>query len=96
VFRRVGVPDAVWTANVRWLSGYRASRCHRPGVAARLVEVFAEPASLFAGVQTVGPPIGVLPVAYHLLWRHILVADLRSALLGPATLVRLGGRSEGA
>jgi hypothetical protein len=89
VFRRVGVPDAVWTANVRWLSGYRAPRCDRPEVAARLVEAFARPAPLFAGVQAVGPPIGVLPVAYHLLWRHVLVADLRAGLLGPATPVRL-------
>jgi hypothetical protein len=95
VFRRVGVPDAVWTANVRWLSGYRAPRCHRPATAARLVEVFAEPTPLFAGVATVGSPIAVLPVAYHLLWHHILVAELRSALLNRATLVGLGGPSEG-
>jgi hypothetical protein len=32
----------------------------------------------------------VLPVAYHLMWRHVLAADLRSALLGPATLVGPG------
>jgi hypothetical protein len=70
------MPEAVWTANVRRLSGYRAPRCHRPEVAARLVEAFAEPTTLFVGVQVVGPPIGVQPVAYHLLWRHVLVADL--------------------
>jgi hypothetical protein len=91
-FRRVGMSDAVWVANVRWLAGYRTPRCHRPGVAARLVEVFATPTPLFAGVGEVGAPIAVLPVAYHLLWRHVLVADLRSALLGPTTVVGVGER----
>jgi hypothetical protein len=92
VFRRVGVPDAVWTANVRWLAGYRAPRCRRPDVAARLAAVFATPAPLFAGVEEAGPLIAVLPVAYHLLWRHVLVADLRSALLGRAAIVGVGAR----
>lgn len=93
-FRRVGVPAAVRTANVRWLAGYRAPRCHRPEVAARLARVFAEPAPLFAGAEVAGPPVAVLPVAYCLLWRHVLVADLRSALLCPATVVRLGEPGE--
>ena len=92
VFRRVGVPDAVWTANVRWRAGYRAPRCHRPDVAARPAAVFATPTPLFVGVEEVGPPIAVLPVAYHLLWRHVLVADLRSALLGRTTIVGVGAR----
>ena len=95
MFRRVGVPDAVWTANVRWLAGYRAPRCHRPEVAARLVAVFATPTPLFVGVEEVGPPIAVLPMAYHLLWRHVLVADLRTALLGPSTTVVGVGACEG-
>ena len=29
-FARVGAPEAVLTANVRWLAGYRHPRVHRP------------------------------------------------------------------
>ncbi|MFJ8828108.1 TnsA-like heteromeric transposase endonuclease subunit [Streptomyces sp. NPDC102467] len=42
-FRRVGVPDPVFMANVRWLAGYRHSRIHRAEVGRRLTEVFTAP-----------------------------------------------------
>ena len=28
------------------------------------------------GAEAVGDPLGTLPVLYHLMWRHWLVADL--------------------
>jgi hypothetical protein len=91
-FRRVGVPEAVLVANVRWLARYRHPRCAgRPEVARRLVEVFARPAPLFAGAAEVGDRLAVLPVLYHLMWRQVLAADLAGGLLGPATPVGPGG-----
>ena len=86
-FRRVGLLDPVFVANLRWLGGYRHPRCLRGDVAGRLAEVFAEPTPLFAGARTVGDRLGVLPSLFHLMWRQVLVADLRSAPLGPRTLV---------
>jgi hypothetical protein len=41
-FRRVGALEAVFAANVRWLSRYRHRRCgRREDLAGRLLEVFA-------------------------------------------------------
>jgi hypothetical protein len=42
-----------------------------------------------AGAETAGDPMAVLPVLFHLLWRHELTADL-SVPLGPGTLVSPG------
>ncbi|WP_349307921.1 MULTISPECIES: TnsA-like heteromeric transposase endonuclease subunit [unclassified Streptomyces] len=94
-FTRVGAPDEVLMANVRWLAGYRHPRVHRPEVAARLVEVFADGASLLAGARSVGDQIAVLPVLFHLLWRRVLTVDLDAGLLSAATRVRLGEVREG-
>ncbi|MEU2131069.1 TnsA-like heteromeric transposase endonuclease subunit [Streptomyces sp. NPDC018352] len=80
-FTRVGVPDAVLMANVRWLAGYRHPRVHRAGVAARLMTVFAEGGGLLDGARRVGDPVAVLPVLFHLLWRQALTADLGAGLL---------------
>ncbi len=88
-YQLVGAADQVVTANVRWLAGYRHPRYHRGEPAAGLRRVFAAPAALMAGAEAAGDPIAVLPVLFHLLWRHELVADL-SAPLGPFTLVSAG------
>jgi hypothetical protein len=88
-FRRTGGPSPVLAANVRWLAGYRHPRCHRPEVAAALLEQFAEPTPLFAGAAAVGDRLVVLPVCYHLLWRQVLTTDLTAAPLSPSSLVRL-------
>ena len=87
-FRRTGGPPAVLAADVRWLAGYRHPRCRRTGVARELLRVFGEPAPLLAGAREAGDPIAVLPVLYHLLWRHDLDTDLAGAVLGPRSLVR--------
>jgi hypothetical protein len=44
---------------------------------------------LFAGAVAVGDRLAVLPVLYHLLWRHVLATDLASAPLAPRNLVCL-------
>jgi hypothetical protein len=85
-YRLVGAPDAITTANVRWLSGYRHPRHDRPVLAAALREVFATPGPLLAGAQAAGDPIAVLPVLFHLLWRHDLAVDV-SVPLGPSSAV---------
>lgn len=86
-FRRTGGPPTVLAANVRWLAGYRHPRCLRADVAEELLQVFGQPAPLFFGARQVGDPIAVLPVLYHLLWRHNLHAELAAAVLGPRSLV---------
>lgn len=97
-FRRVGALGAVLCANVRWLSRYRHPRCgRREDLAAVLLDVFAQPEPLLAGVEKVGDRLVVLPVLYHLMWRRLLAADLASALLGPSSVVwcTIGGCGEG-
>lgn len=88
-FRHIGDLDRPYRVNLRWLARYRHRRCHRESLADRLREVFAEPLRLLAGVEQVGDRLAVLPVLYHLLWRHELVADLTAAPLGACTVVRL-------
>jgi hypothetical protein len=87
-FRRVGAMPAVRTANLRWLAGYRHTRCLHPGRAADLRRVFRESVPLLEGARRVGDPIAVLPTLFHLLWRHVLETDLDSAPLSASSLVR--------
>jgi hypothetical protein len=92
-FRRVGTLDPVFATNLRWLSRYRHPRCgRREDVAARLLGVFAEPTPLFVGAEQVGDRIMVLPVLYHLLWRHALSVDLHAGLLSASSVVRAARR----
>jgi hypothetical protein len=90
-YRRVGGLDPVLAANVRWLAGYRHPRCLRSDVAARLREVFAEPAGLLAGARAAGDPVVVLPVLFHLLWCHVLAADLAGSRLGASSVTVVPG-----
>ncbi|GGX17785.1 TnsA-like heteromeric transposase endonuclease subunit [Streptomyces noursei] len=75
-FRLVGAPDQIVVANVRWLAGYRHPRHHVVPVGSVLLEVFAEPRPLLDGAFSAGDPIAVLPVLFHLLWRHELAIDM--------------------
>ena len=86
-FHHTGGPPMVLAANMRWLSGYRHPRCHRPQIADALLERFAEPMPLLPGAEMVGDRLTVLPVLYHLLWRHALVTDVSAAPLSPSSLV---------
>jgi len=70
-FRRTGGPPMVLAANVRWLAGYRHSRCGCEAIAAELLQVFNKPMPLLTGSREIGDPIAVLPVLYHLLWCHV-------------------------
>lgn len=79
-YRLVGTPDTVQVRNLRWLAGYRHPRHHVAPAAARLVEVFTRRGPLLDGAQTVGDPLAVLPVLFHLLWRQVLRADLSTPL----------------
>lgn len=92
-FERVGTPEPVLLANVRWLSRYRHPRCLHPAAADRLREVFATPGPLLPGADAAGDRLATLPALFHLLWRQELVAeDLPVELLGPRTVVGLIGR----
>ena len=91
-YRLVGAVGPVLVANVRWLSGYRHPRHDVGDVAARLGEVFSKPVSLMAGAEAAGDPIRVLPVLFHLLWRHRLVADLTVPLNQASVVVSAGAR----
>ena len=88
-FRRAGALDAVRAANLRWLAGYRHPRCLDTGRADALLRTFSEPLPLLDGAMRVGDPIAVLPTLYHLLWTHVLVADLDSAPLAASSVVEV-------
>ncbi|MGW2639729.1 TnsA-like heteromeric transposase endonuclease subunit [Streptomyces sp. NPDC001348] len=89
-FDRVGVPEAVLLANVRWLSRYRHPRCLNGPVAARIREVFATPGPLMAGAVSAGDRLTTLPVLFHLLWlQHLTVEAMATELMGPRMIVRL-------
>lgn len=93
-FRRTAGPEPIMRANLRWLAGYRHRRCDEQGVRGRLVAQFAEPQPMMAGALAAGDPITVLPVLFHLLWRHQLIADLQTSVLGTASLVSLAEEGE--
>jgi hypothetical protein len=92
-YRLVGAADPVLVRNVRWLAGYRHPRYSSPGSSEPSLEAhlaaFASPAPLMATAESVGDPIAVLPVLYHLLWRGELVTDL-SVPLHEASMVTRG------
>ncbi|MFD3659293.1 TnsA-like heteromeric transposase endonuclease subunit [Streptomyces sp. NPDC058659] len=85
-FRLVGMPDPIVVGNVRRLAGYRHPRHRLEHVDSTLLNVFAEPRPLIDGADLAGDPIAVLPVLFHLLWRHELAVDL-SVPLHAASLV---------
>lgn len=87
-FRRVGAMDAIRTANLRWLAGYRHPRCLHAGRATDLRRVFQDSVPLLEGARQVGDPIAVLPTLFHLLWAHVLETDLDSVALSGSSMVR--------
>ncbi|MFF3459784.1 TnsA-like heteromeric transposase endonuclease subunit [Streptomyces sp. NPDC002730] len=95
-FERVGMPEAVLLANVRWLSRYRHPRCLHGPVADRLRATLPAPVPLMVGADAAGDRLETLPALFHLLRLQEVAAEgLSVALLGPSTIVRLadgGGR----
>lgn len=89
-YELVGSPDPILMMNVRWLSGYRHPRHYLPDVAGALEAVFVAPTTLMAGAESAGDPIAVLPVLFHLLWRHRLHANLSAPLSPDTTVVSVG------
>ena len=90
-YRRVGVPDAVLAANVRWLSGFRHRRCGNALAGRELVRrVAAGPVTVADLAGCAGDRLAVLPVLYHLLWRGVLAGDLTAAPLSGRTVIRAG------
>ncbi|MFF4733960.1 TnsA-like heteromeric transposase endonuclease subunit [Streptomyces mirabilis] len=93
-FERVGTPEAVLLANVRWLSRYRHPRCLHSPAADRLREVFARPGPLLPGADAAGDRLATLPALFHLLWlQELAIEDLSVELMGPRTVVGLTGGS---
>ena len=90
-YRRVGAVDPMMAANVRWLAGYRHPRCYHGERADALRCVFTSGRPFGDGVAEVGDPIGVRPVAFHLLWAGALNVDLGRRLTD-ASVVTTSGR----
>jgi hypothetical protein len=81
-YERLGDVDAVFTANVRWLSGYRHPRCLDGRVREALLgAVGAEDCTVESLARAVGQPVVVLPTLFHLLWSGELHAELRASRL---------------
>src|SRR6266545_3433776 len=85
-YRLVGAVNVIATANLRWLAGYRHPRHGMAGLTEALRVAFPGPTPLMSGAEAVGDPIAVLPVLFHLLWRHELVTDLSVPLHPDATV----------
>lgn len=88
-FRQVGAMEAVRTANLRWLAGYRHPRCMDAARADSLRQAFREPLQLLEGARRVGDPIAVLPTLYHLLWTHVLAVGLDATPLSASSVVEV-------
>jgi hypothetical protein len=86
-FRRIGEMSRVLASNMRWLAGYRHPRCLHAGRSTDLQRVFRNPMPLLKGVWLVADPIAVLPTLFHLMWMHVLEADLGSAPLSGSSVV---------
>jgi hypothetical protein len=94
-FTRIGVPDPVRTTNVAWLSRCRRRRCGSPDVARLLLEAFAQSAPLMTGAAAAGDPMAVPPVLFHLMWQHVLPADLDTRLTSGTLLTAVGSLAPG-
>lgn len=88
-YERLGEIDPVFTANVRWLSGYRHRRCLDGRIRdALLSAASAEGSTVGSLAGEVGEPVVVLPTLFHLLWSGELHADLRASRLSLSSPIR--------
>lgn len=84
-YRRVGTPEPMLAANLRWLAGYRHPRCRDAPTALRLQAVLHRPMPLEQAVELAGDRLRVLPTLFHLMWAQDVHADLTSSLLAGTT-----------
>lgn len=92
LYKRVGELPRVYMANLRWLSGYRHSRCLVASTAASITEFLnAAPVPRTIGqvASAVGDPVIVYPTLFHLMWRGTVTAELHEAPLGPHSTLRI-------
>ena len=90
-YQRLGTPASVLAENVRWLAGYRHTRCARPDLRGWAVELAAQPIGLGDLARALGDPVVTLPSLFHLLWTHDLRAELDSTRLSLNAVVRADG-----
>lgn len=69
-------PDPTLTANLRWLAGYRHTRCRHDDVAAAALDLAESPHPLMTLAALLGDPLATLPVIFHLLWTSELRTNL--------------------
>ncbi|MFB4427070.1 TnsA-like heteromeric transposase endonuclease subunit [Streptomyces sp. QL37] len=87
-------PQPTALANMEWVSRYRHPRNADRDVEQALLAAFAVPRELMEGVSASGVPrLLALPRLYHLVWCRRLALDW-SVALGPASVVRTGGRAK--
>jgi hypothetical protein len=88
-YQRLGDISPVFSANVRWLSGYRHPRCRKEDVAELLLDaVTSHDQTVGTLARAVGDPVVVLPCLFHLLWSGELEAGLRTRRLSMDSPVR--------
>lgn len=88
-------PDRIRMANLRWLAGYRRTRCRRDDLAASALEHAVVPHGLMDLARVLGDPLATLPVIFHLLWIGELQTNL-SLLLNENCVVATPLRNEAA
>lgn len=88
-YQRLGDITPAFNANVRWLSGYRHSRCRTNDVAKALLGAVTKSEQTIGTLaRLVGDPVVVLPCLFHLLWSGELDAALRMRRLSMNSPVR--------
>lgn len=92
-YRRRGSIEQPLLGNVAWLAGYRHPRYELPHWTEKLRTTFAVPRALHEGAEATGPPLAVLPVLFHLLWRQQLHTDLATGPLSETSLVHPTART---
>jgi hypothetical protein len=89
-YSRLGTLDPVYSANLRWLAGYRHPRCLVPATATSVVEQLStDDLALGALADLVGPRVIVMPTIFHLIWTHRVAVGLHGTRLNMATIARL-------
>lgn len=79
-------PDPIRMANLRWLAGYRRTRCRRTDLAVAALALASVPHRLIELARLLGDPLATLPVIFHLLWCGELETNL-SVLLHEHSIV---------